>query len=170
MNGVVRIPVHGGLEALIDADDLALVGGRKWWRSSHHRTCVYAYTMDGRKTLRMHRLIMGAKKGQNVDHINGDGLDNRKSNLRFCTIEQNKANMRPRSWRGLKGVEASKGGFRGSINVRGVRHRMATRAHWFEAAVDHDRMAVEAHGEFAWINFPCITPRTPATPKETDHG
>ena len=51
----------------------------------------------------MHRLIMGAKKGQMVDHINRDSLDNRKKNIRFCTYS---VNMRNRQWgkSGITGV------------------------------------------------------------------
>ena len=58
----------------------------------------------------MHRLILGAKEGQCVDHINGDPLDNRKENIRICTLSQNSQNRRQRkdNTSGLKGVSWAK--------------------------------------------------------------
>jgi hypothetical protein len=76
---------------IVDSEDLPKVGKWKWFPQKKSSTfrCI---RFDGKTSLRMHRVIMGAKKGQIVDHINRDGLDNRKSNLRFVTAKQSSAN------------------------------------------------------------------------------
>lgn len=58
------------------------------------------------KIIYLHRALMNAKKGEVVDHANGNTLDNRRSNLRFCTPAQNLMNARRRSDNktGFKGV------------------------------------------------------------------
>lgn len=71
----------------------------------------YATTRTNGNRIFMHRLILGAKKGQIVDHINGDRLDNRKRNLRICTTGENLANQSkpyPSSTSGLRGVSFNK--------------------------------------------------------------
>ena len=67
-------------------------------------------TVHGSDRVRIHRIIMEAPKGSHVDHINGDKLDNRKSNLRICTAQQNGANSRigKNNTSGYKGVTWNK--------------------------------------------------------------
>ncbi len=72
--------------ALIDNDDFEKVSKNKW--SFHHR----GYVVRGKPQISLHRFIMNAQKGQMVDHINRNKLDNRKSNLRFVTSRQNQFN------------------------------------------------------------------------------
>lgn len=80
--------------AIIDDDDFDKVSKYKW----HYVRFGYACANPAWKgpSLRMHRIIMDAKEGQVVDHVNGDRLDNRKANLRFCTQSQNLMNRRKR--------------------------------------------------------------------------
>lgn len=94
----------------VDLADLGAVIGHSW-RINAKDDCRYAVfhrRVDGRITaVLMHRVILGAKKGQIVDHINGDGLDNRRENLRFVTHGQNMQNRRgatKRSKTGIRGV------------------------------------------------------------------
>jgi hypothetical protein len=92
---------RSGRFALVDAEDAAQVSEYRWQlkakRSAPGR--FYAHrnqrvTGSSKKlTQTLHAFIMGAGPGQLVDHINGDGLDNRKSNLRFCTHRENATNV-----------------------------------------------------------------------------
>lgn len=92
---MIEIPLPNDLVTLVDDDDADLVAGRHW-RAAEIGLCRYVTTSvkkpDGRPTtLYMHRLILGSPAGR-VDHINRDGLDNRRSNLRVATPSQNAAN------------------------------------------------------------------------------
>jgi len=70
-------------QALVDDEDYESVSKNRW--SFHH----LGYAVRGKPQISMHRFIMKAKKGEFVDHKNRNKLDNRKSNLRFCTQSQN---------------------------------------------------------------------------------
>ena len=86
-------PEAHGLAAVVDATDAALVAGHKWAVVRSPNGSAYAHRSSyskGRATsCLMHRLILRALPGQVVDHINGDGLDNRRANLRLCTGQEN---------------------------------------------------------------------------------
>jgi hypothetical protein len=88
-----RIYVGPGRYALVDDEDAERVAQTDWF-PVHGRT-VYARTGStriGSNQRLMHRLIMRAPVGTIIDHINGDGLDNRKGNLRFATASENALN------------------------------------------------------------------------------
>lgn len=79
-------------KALIDLDDVDKVKNIKWHRSDLQRSTYYCISNNS-EWRRIHRLIMGVTdKDIVVDHINHNGLDNRKSNLRICTSGQNTCN------------------------------------------------------------------------------
>lgn len=81
-----------GIVALIDEEDMERVSSRPWWVKGHTRR---VYTTIKGKNVYLHRFIMNAPKGIEVDHINHNPLDNRKSNLRFATRSQNEQNKPP---------------------------------------------------------------------------
>lgn len=81
-----------------DTEDLEKVKRYKW------RCGKDGYCCSGYSSLRLHRLVMNIKEGGQVDHINGDITDNRKSNLRLATNALNQANKKPYNTSGLKGV------------------------------------------------------------------
>jgi hypothetical protein len=86
--------------AAVDAVDVPLVCAYRWRKSQKG----YAISV-GRKSVRMHRLITGCVANMQVDHINGDRLDNRRSNLRIVTNSQNQMNRRVTNNKcGIKGV------------------------------------------------------------------
>lgn len=93
-----QIPLTQNKFALVDDEDFEWLNKKKW-HCTHGRHTQYARTYIienncfGHTT--MHRLIMGVKWGdlQKIDHINGNGLDNRRCNLRICTNAQNQYNQ-----------------------------------------------------------------------------
>jgi len=96
------IPLVNGGYTIVDDDVFEAVGHLKWWRFDrgkfHKRS--YAYRTEKKANgkyspLYLHRHVTDAPKGKVVDHLNYDGLDNRKSNLNICTDAQNLARRRP---------------------------------------------------------------------------
>jgi hypothetical protein len=104
--GSVRyIPLTQGKYAIVDAEDYERVSRYKWCLSRTGKQ-LYAQRRTGGKTIRMHQFIMKPPKGMVVDHIDGNGLNNRRSNLRICTRPENTRNRRrnPNTASGYKGV------------------------------------------------------------------
>ena len=105
----------------------------------------------------MHRLILNAMKGMDVDHINHDGLDNRRSNLRLCTRSENLRNQRAlRSSTGLKGIHLDKRG-RWTAYIKPNAQKSHKFLGYFDNAIDaavaYDAAARQHYGEFARTNF-----------------
>ena len=112
---------------------------------------------NGKKKLNtMHRMIMKAVKGQMIDHINGDGLDNRKENLRFCTKSQNAANamLSLGNKSGVKGVywDKQRKKWHAQIVVRRKTIALGRYTSLIEATEYRDKMAKKLHGEHARTN------------------
>lgn len=157
-DGVARIPV--GVNAkdgyiLVDTED-SWVDRYKWSSSIGG----YAFTkVGGRrgKNTSIHRLLLSPADSQEVDHINGDKLDNRRSNLRLCTRGENAHNMGPhknRNQSGFKGVSVRGRRFRASIYHRKVNYHLGYFDTAISAAKAYDTRAKELFGDFAWLNFP----------------
>lgn len=91
-----HLELSRGLRALVDDEDHERLSGYRWFANVKLRT-AYAYrtvSLDGKnKNTLLHREIMCAPPGLDVDHINGDGLDNRRENLRICTRAENMRNQ-----------------------------------------------------------------------------
>lgn len=92
-----KIPLTQGLFALVDDDDYAEINKHEW-HARRDRYTYYAERSSGptksRHGIKMHRLLLSAKRGQQVDHVNGNGLDNRRCNIRVCTHTENQRNRR----------------------------------------------------------------------------
>lgn len=155
----VEIPLTRGYVALVDDADAELVSQYRW-HPKLDRNITYAQsttrvTEAPKTTIRMHRLILGATPGVEVDHINHDGLDNRRSNLRLCTRSQNMRNIRliQVSTSGIKGVYWNKQHqkWRAQIMVEGKKIYLGSFASAEEAG-DAYRAAAEQHfGDFAHV-------------------
>jgi len=106
---VAYVTLTRGYEAIIDASDVPLVEGWNWYADVFGNT-VYGKnrSRNGIKniTILIHRVIMGDPDGFQIDHIDGDGLNNRRSNLRFATHAENLRNrkMAKNNTSGFKGV------------------------------------------------------------------
>ena len=92
-----KIKLTQGKYAIVDDDDYNLISMFKWCAAKNRHT-FYAQRggiIDGkRKTIKMHRLILSAKSSEIVDHINHNGLDNRRENIRIVTHSENQWNRR----------------------------------------------------------------------------
>jgi len=104
---VVEIPVSPTLVAVVDVEDEALVSMMSWHPLRRDHAIYAAHTARDRRTLLIHRVILGLSDSRiYVDHRDGDGLNNRRSNLRVCTSRLNIGNSRRRvdNVTGFKGV------------------------------------------------------------------
>ena len=154
-----EIPLSNGGVALVDDEDYERVAsGPKWqYHALRHRYRTYGYAQRkvcGRTQL-LHRLILNAPRGAIVDHINGDGLNNTRANLRICSYAQNTQNRR-------------KSAARASSRFIGVYWHKRNRAWAVEVGVElvgyfhdeeaagraYDKTARKRYGEFARLNFP----------------
>jgi hypothetical protein len=126
-NQTCLVPLTGGFFATVDAIDAARVLSKKW-RAHRKVNTVYARANTSRKdgkrrVILLHRFILDATNGVFVDHIDGDGLNNRRDNLRLVTHAQNSTNRRRgiNNTSGFKGVYLHKlsGRWRGRIFVSG---------------------------------------------------
>ena len=88
------VPLTKGLATTIDDSDAERVSGHVWraHRATTARENWYAYTKINGKKVYLHRFLTDAPKGLDVDHIDGDGLNNRRENMRVCTRSQNNQN------------------------------------------------------------------------------
>ncbi|WP_164145888.1 HNH endonuclease signature motif containing protein [Stenotrophomonas maltophilia] len=102
-----------GLVCVLDDEDFAIHGHKKWSASKHRGRHSYAYRTEAGKRVYLHRLIAAPARGLCVDHIDGDTLNNRRSNLRCVTNAQNSRNqhVRPRSATGEACVHLHTKGF-----------------------------------------------------------
>lgn len=137
-------------EVLVDEDLIPTLSIITWYVSSHG----YAHGNIGGKKFLMHRFIMGAKKHDVVDHINGNKLDNRRINLRFVTKSQNAQNTRkPASRSGFIGVVYEKGGLiKATIKFNGRKRHLGMFKTELEAAKAYDREALKLYGPNARTN------------------
>jgi hypothetical protein len=155
------IPLSAGNLALVDECDLPLVTPYAW-TATQNKKSTYAMRQDRtgtrgrRRNILLHRQIMSPDAGLVVDHINGDGLDNRRANLRVCTQKQNQQNVRRglANSSGAKGVGVRKSGFTAKIKVEKKNIWLGTYRSLDEAARAYDIAALAYFGAFACLNFP----------------
>jgi hypothetical protein len=151
---VRRIPLGHGLFAIVDAADYEGLSKYKWfavWRGRR----VYAVCHIKGKTVSMHRMIMEAPDGLPVDHIDRNGVNNWRSNLRVCTPQQNLANRGPCSGSSsFVGVRRYHNKWAATIQHCGRRYYLGLYDNEIEAAKVRDRKAYELNGEYAFLNLP----------------
>jgi len=161
---MIKIELTKGGFTEIDDQDESLARAFKWRRHEDkrgtNRTEYAAHSVKKGVTLFLHRLIMQAKAGETVDHRDGNGLNNKRDNLRLCTQSQNRANGRqwkiPKS--GFRGVYQNREKWVAMISQDGnkLKH-LGTFQSKEEAAIAYDNAALERWGEFARLNFPKLT-------------
>ena len=92
-----------GFVATVDGADFKPLS-QHYWHAHVTKNTTYARSRINGRLVYMHRLLLSAPRGKEVDHVNSDGLDNRRSNIRLCTKSQNNANRRS-----FKGTSRYKG-------------------------------------------------------------
>jgi hypothetical protein len=147
---VWRVPLTRGKFALVDDQDVELVRRYSWhWFEARNHAYTSTTDINGKQHgIGMHRIILDASPGQEIDHKNGDGLDNRRANIRFCTRAENLRNRR--GW----GKQKFKGVFRRKDGLYQARIFSVPYATAQEAAQAYDRETNLLFGEFAWFNDP----------------
>lgn len=155
----MEIPLTKDKVALVDPEDYPYLSEFKWHVTSRGYAARADYSGDKRKMVLMHRQLLGivdAPYTQYGDHINGDTLDNRRSNLRMATSLQSSWNKKSRIGNSqYKGVCWHKGISRWTMTIRidGILHTKVCGSEE-EAAREYDGFARRAFGEYACLNFP----------------
>ena len=162
-----EIPLTKGYTAVVDDEDYERVSRRKWCASVTHRKDgsikgVYAQRRvslggGGSAIQLLHRFIAGITDSKvQVDHVDHDGLNNRRENLRAATNTQNSRNSRlsANNTSGFKGVtwEKSRGLWQAQIYIAGRNYVLGHFASAQLAAVAYDTAACDHFGEFALTN------------------
>ncbi len=156
---MAKLETSKGVSFFIDDSDIELVSKYKWSYGSSGSNSYFKARVEG-KTMYLHRLILGAQKGNFVDHIDRDTKNNRRENLRFVNKAQNNANCnrnknKPKwEYRGIDYFSKKTKPWRAQISCKSVRHVSKYCKTMIEAALEYDSLAKKLFGEFAVLNFP----------------
>jgi hypothetical protein len=147
--------VYPTVYALVDDDDFEFLIQWSWLVSPRG----YPIRNNGKSKVFMHRVVMKARDGVQIDHINGIKHDNRRANLRFATCSQNAINRPGKKTRrygaAFKGIFrcTETGKWRARIRIDNKNVNLGTHHTQEEAARAYDREAKKLFGEFAVLNF-----------------
>ncbi len=165
-----RIDIGEGQYTIVEPRDYYWIGKYKWilMGTKYNLYAVREAKIGPKETKRvyLHREIMKFPKRKFVDHRNGDGLDNRRENLRLATQAQNNYNRRKTSKKTLsqfRGISFDKNSpaWVGCIHYKGKRINLGRFKNEIDAAHAYDRAAKKYHKDFAKLNFPKEIERSP---------
>lgn len=150
-----EIPLTQNKATLVDDEDYEWLNQWDWYAQLNHGNWYVGRSLNP-GTLFMHRVLLGIPRGYECDHIDGDGLNNQRFNLRICTTRQNSYNQI--SLRGasrFKGVSLHKrmGKWRAYITFNGKRIHLGLFNSEIVAALSYDKAALNYFGEYARLNF-----------------
>jgi len=150
-----KIPLTQGKFAIVDDADFKYLNQWKW-QAQKDGERWYAVRWRGHGETKMHRLIVDSKRKIDIDHSNGNGLDNRRGNLRACERSQNCCNTKKRSdnTSGYRGVSrcSSTGKWRVQIQYKGQKKYLGIFVDKIFAASRFNEAAKQLHGDFAKLN------------------
>jgi hypothetical protein len=154
---IAIVPLTQGKEAIIDACDVHLVEGVNWYALKDGNTFYAQRNLkigpNKQTTIKMHRVIMSAATGIGVDHKDGDGLNNRRVNMRIASHAQNMRNRRKQANNktGFKGVSlhSASGSWRASIKKNRKQLHLGYFTTPEQAHAAYREAAAKLHGEFA---------------------
>lgn len=159
-NDYELIALSQGYFAKVDIEDVDMINQFSWSISAMRGT-VYAKTSlartnGARKNIYMHRMIMNVPKGMETDHINHDGLDNRKKNLRKCTRRQNMLNIKTINGKSkYRGVSKHRNRWRARTKaITGKSIFLGSFHKEQEAAIAYDDAIISTGEDIAYLNFP----------------
>ena len=159
-----EIKLTQGQYAIVDADDYEGLNQWKWYahkKKTEHTFYVDRFASIGRnkrEMVSMHRLIMSLQNGdgKQVDHIDGNGLNNQRSNLRLCTRSQNNMNCRARKgtskYKGVSWVKRDKR-WLAKITHSGKLIYIGQFMCEDDAAFAYNKICKKLHGDFARLNL-----------------
>lgn len=148
------ITLTQGKEALVDDDMYEYLTCWTW-----HYSTGYAKRNDWENgkahIVRMHHSVLPLQEGMQVDHINGNTLDNRRVNLRLVTKAQNSMNkgVQKNSTSGFKGVNKHQGKWRAHITLDKKQRHLGVFDSKEKAALAYNKAATELHGDYARLNI-----------------
>lgn len=153
-----EIPLTKGKAAIVDDDDFESISRLKWHCDKNNYAVRRSRRGTGRETTRMARLIMKAPREVEVDHVDGNPLNNQKSNLRLCSHMENchnQRNYRKRKSSRYKGVDFNKalGKWQARIGVNQQQLYLGVFDSEVDAASAYDAAATKHFGEFAATNL-----------------
>jgi hypothetical protein len=150
---MTQIILSNNQVALVDDADYERLNQRRWHFSLGYAKCNPTLSL-GKGGL-MHRILLNLSSREDIDHINGNKLDNRRSNLRVCSRSDNLCNSKPHKDNacGYKGVYQVGARWRAMIMVAGARVHIGMYDSCDEAAKAYDNEAVRLNKQFAKTNF-----------------
>ena len=154
---MIKVALSKGYYTIIDKEDAEKVNQFSWfYQNGYAMLRTYEGVGKKRKAIYLHRFINNTPPDKHTDHINGNTLDNRKKNLRTCTIQQNTHNQKVR--KGVskyKGVNYIKETGRWAANIKINMKRIHLKSYKTEeeAALAYNKAAKKYHKEFARLNI-----------------
>lgn len=149
-----QIPLTNGGFTQVDDKDYQVLKDFKWAITKRYVYKTKPFQLKGEK--RMHRIIMKAQKGQEVDHIDGNPLNNQRSNLRLCSKAQNRANrkLNANNKSGYKGVSwhIPTQKWLAHIKHNYKTYHLGLFLNKHEAAAVYNKYAIKFHGLYARLN------------------